>query len=223
MTRFAFDSLHDEARRAIGDEGLRPFTRRTGLALGLVRSLMEGRDLSVSNTLAIAEALGYEVNVQPKKYSSGFSDPDGISDLASTSAFRGGYLPIPWHPEVNFRGSSPVAFSASWLAQEGLQPDFLKAIVPTMINFSTAIAKNTVAVLDTTAEQSSGSATWCYRDGPAIGVCRAAFHEDLVVLIANECSNEVRVVKRSAPEALRLLGRVVWLGILLTDAIRTDE
>lgn len=213
MTRIALETLQLEAQRAIAKEGLRPFTRRTGLAMGVVRSLSDGRDMSVSSTLSVAEALGFEVFAQPKRFSGGLSEPAAESDLTDSNAMRAGFLPLPWHEELGFTGSAPVAFSASWLASEGLAPEVLKAVVPTSANISLAEPKNIVAVLDTSAAQKGSMGQWCYREGTDIGICRAAFDNDVMVLFSGTEDGHLRILPRPAPPGFKILGRVVWLGL----------
>lgn len=214
MTRFALEAMQQEAQRAIASEGLRPFTRRTGLAMGLVRSLADGRDLSVSSALAVADALGYDVFAQPKRFSGGFSEDESDVNLGDKNALRSGFLPIPWHEATGLRGSAPVAFSATWLASEGLSPDFLKAVVPTATHFSMGDPKNTVALLDTSAAQVGSDAQWCYVDGKEVILSRIAFDMNVVVLFASAQSGPVRIVSRPLPQGFRLLGKVAWLGLL---------
>lgn len=57
--------------RCIDAEGLRPFSRRVGLPVGVVRSIRDGRDVAVSNLHTACESLGLELYVGP---------PRGIGD-----------------------------------------------------------------------------------------------------------------------------------------------
>lgn len=169
---------------------------------------------SISRAKEICDALGLEFYIGPKRDLRGFSDPAGTSELSDVEAIRAGFLPIPWHQEAMKRGSAPVALQASWLASEGISPDGLTAIVPTQVGFSLSEAKNTVAILETAALQKGSGALWCYRDGGELGVSRAAFNSDVIVLFPGADEGEARIVDRKSPSGLKMLGRVVWLGLL---------
>ena len=167
---------------------------------------------NITRAREICDALGLDFHIGRKKSGPGFAEPEGGSDLGKKEALRAGFLPIPWHPEVKIRGSAPVAFSQSWLAAEGLISDFLQAVTPDFSRLSYAIAKNTVAVIDTNSPRKGFSGIWCYLDGTAIGLGRAAFNADFTVLLPAEESGEIRIVERPLPSTFKMLGRVVWLG-----------
>lgn len=163
----------------------------------------------------LARVLGLECYFGPKREFSGFAEGSETADLGKVEAIRGGYLPIPWHDQARGTGSSPVAFMQSWIATQGLIPDFLRAVVPTIVNLSFTAAKNTVAVLDTKAPHKGGAGIWCYREGPSVGICRAAFRPDMTILLPGDDDGEVRIVEKSASSSFAILGKVVWLGLLV--------
>jgi hypothetical protein len=101
-----------------------------------------------------------------------------------------------------------------WIVAQALTPDFLRAVMPTIVNLSFSPAKNTVAVVDTSAPKKRGTDVWCYKDGSKIGVCRAAFRKDLAVLLPGDDEGEVGIVDLPASTGFSFLGRVVWLGIM---------
>lgn len=212
MTRFAFETLHQEALRAIEAEGLRPFARRTGIALGIIRSLVDGRDLSVSNTLALVDALGFNVSVSRGGAVSGFSEGEAATDLGKKETLRAGFLPIPWHPEAGRQGSAPVAFSHDWLASQGLIPDFLRAAMPNFADSSFAMAKNTVAILQVNAARKGAGSIWCYRDGMTIGMARVIFVDGAAAIVPSAEASQTLVIPKEATPGLGLLGKVVWFG-----------
>lgn len=163
----------------------------------------------------LARVLGLECYFGPKRELKGFSEKGSDGDLGRPEALRAGYLPIPWHEATARRGSAPVAFQAAWLASEGIAPDFLKAVIPDELQLSVALAKNTVAVLDTSAAQKGASGLWCYKDGSAITVGRMAFAENVMVLFSDADSDgPVRIIERPAPRTFTILGKAIWLGVL---------
>lgn len=163
----------------------------------------------------LARVLGLECYFGPKRPMAGFSEGSDADDLGKIEAIRGGYLPIPWHDQAREAGSSPVAFMQSWIAAQALIPDFLRAAVPSIVNLSFRVAKNTVAVMDTSASRKGSSGIWCYRDGATVGICRAAFRKDMTILLPGDDDGEVRVIETPAPATFSILGKVVWLGLLV--------
>lgn len=160
----------------------------------------------------LARVLGLECYFGPKRELRGFSDDGDSSDLTRADALRGGYLPIPWLDAVTRKGSSPFAIAQSWLASSGLNPDHLRAIEANDVHLPFPFEGKPVAVIDTVASQLGSDHLWAYRDGSGINVSRAAFDRDLAVFFPSGGDGPIRIVKRSAPGDLRLLGRVVWIG-----------
>lgn len=212
-TAALFDAL--EARRAdLGisqaEVGRRAFGRSDSSAL---QNIKRGSAPTWENLNALCAALGLVVRIDPKEsVMSAFAEPKEKSDLGRTEALRAGYLPIPWHDAAMRKGSAPVALQASWLASEGIVPDNLRAVVPDRLQLDIALAKNTVAILDTTAAQKGGSGMWCYKDGASVGICRAAFHADMVILVPSDAKDPLRVISRPLPIDFKILGRLVWSG-----------
>lgn len=162
----------------------------------------------------VARVLGLECYFGPKRELSGFSEDTERGDLGRADALRAGYLPIPWHDAARRRGSAPVALQSAWLASEGLAPDHLRAIVPDAMKLSVTEAKNSVAVVDTVAAQKGASGLWCFADGASIGVSRAAFSANVIVLFPAEEDGDIRIIDKPAPSTFRILGKVIWLGVL---------
>lgn len=163
----------------------------------------------------LARVLGLECYFGPKREMAGFSEDGGEGDLGKIEALRGGYLPIPWHELAKRKGSAPVAFQSAWLASEGIAPDHLRAVVPDNLQLDIALAKNTVAILDTIAVQKGGSGLWCYDDNGRLTIGRAAFVDQSVVLLPDgDRDDPVRLLSRPLPRGFTILGRAIWLGVL---------
>lgn len=191
------------------------------LAVGnysLIKNMRAARGVdkrySFQSLQELARVLGLECYFGPKRKLGGFAEGSARGDLGHTEALRAGYLPIPWHDAAKRRGSSPVAFQSAWLASEGLAPDHLRAIVPNALNLSVTESKNSVAVVDTVAAQNGASGLWCFVDGTSIGVSRAAFSANVIVLLPTEEGGDLRIIDKPAPSSFRMLGKVVWLGML---------
>ena len=160
----------------------------------------------------LARVLGLECYFGPKRELRGFSEGDEPQDLSNIEAIRGGYLPIPWLDASTRKGSSPFAVAQSWLASNALAPDHLRAVEATNVHLPFPFEGKPVAIVDTVAAQRGASHLWAYREGPTTNISRAAFDNDLAVLFPGGDDGPIRLIKRSAPGDVTLLGRVVWIG-----------
>lgn len=160
----------------------------------------------------LARVLGLECYFGPKRELRGFSEGGEAQDLTRVEAIRGGYLPIPWLDTQTRKGSAPFAILQSWLASNGLAPDHLRAVEASEVHLPFPFEEKPVAVIDTVAAQKGSSHLWAYREGSVINVSRAAFDSDLAVLFPGGDDGPIRLVKRSAPGDVKLLGKVVWMG-----------
>lgn len=167
---------------------------------------------SISRAKEICDAIGLEFYIGPKRELSGFSEPSRHGDLSTPEALRAGYLPIPWLDATARAGSAPFAILQSWLASNGLVPDNLRAVEPRDIHLPFPFEGKPVAVIDTVASQRGTEGLWAYRDGPAVMISRAAFDADVIVLFPGGEDGSIRIVRRTGPGNVSMIGRVVWLG-----------
>lgn len=111
----------------VRQEGLRPLSRRLDIPLGVIRSLMSGRDVSGENLKALAEKLGLEFYIGPPR------TPDVMavgSDDELTPEADAAFLDH-FDLQVSAGAGSlgvaepvdPVPFSAKWLRRHGLRPN----------------------------------------------------------------------------------------------------
>ena len=68
MTLHGIDTLVEAVRQRIEAEGLRPFATRTGIPLGQLRSVLQGRAARYTTLQAIASVLGMRLYVGPAEY-----------------------------------------------------------------------------------------------------------------------------------------------------------
>lgn len=73
--RRGIERLREEVRRRVETEGLRPFAARTGIPMGRVRGLLDGRAALSSTLEAAAAALGLEIDVGPPQSGSPVDAP----------------------------------------------------------------------------------------------------------------------------------------------------
>ncbi|MDB5661114.1 MAG: hypothetical protein JWS10_3729, partial [Cypionkella sp.] len=75
-------------------------------------------------------------------------------------------------------------------------------------------AKKTVAVIQTNAAQRGSGGVWCFQEGANIGIARTVFVDGIPILLPRTENEEARTLSKRAALAARLLGKVVWLGII---------
>jgi len=107
----------------VQDEGLRPLARRTAIPLGVIRSILEGRDISSSNLNLVADKLGLEFYVGPKRElgRERAPEPQDDGDVAFLDHFD--LQPAAGHGSLGVGApTEPIPFSARWLRRHGLRP-----------------------------------------------------------------------------------------------------
>ena len=67
MTRFGVDYLRRAVKRRVKTEGLRPFSVRTGIPLGQLRSLIQGRAARATTLERMSSVLGLEFYIGPAR------------------------------------------------------------------------------------------------------------------------------------------------------------
>lgn len=95
--------VKSRVQHCVEAEGLRPFARRVGLPVGVVRSVQAGRDISASNLIAICEVLGLEFYIGPKRDVA----PPPASETAPRSIRR--WIALKLCPELREGGARHVA------------------------------------------------------------------------------------------------------------------
>lgn len=163
--------------------------------------------------MRLAEVLGLEFYFGPHRRASGFAEPENGSDLGRQEALRAGFLPLPWHPAMNRRGSAPVAFARTWLEQEGLVPDTLSAIEPDEVRIATnSTDAPLLAVIDSAARRSGPPAAWAMVLAGRILLAQVQFEPRATLLFGVKPDGSARILFDGERDVLRTLGRVVWLG-----------
>jgi hypothetical protein len=163
--------------------------------------------------MRLADVLGLEFYFGPRRRAFGFAEPEKGSDLGREEALRAGFLPLPWHPAMNRRGSAPVAFARAWLEQEGLVPDTLSAIEPDEVRLPANSADAPLlAVIDSAARRHGPPSPWALVLAGRILLAQVQFEPRATLLFGVKPDGSARVLFDGEREVLRTLGRVVWLG-----------
>ncbi|MDQ1847697.1 S24 family peptidase [Gemmobacter fulvus] len=121
MTRFGLIALQERVKAAVDAEGIRPFARRAGVGVGVVRSMLESRDPAYSSAEALAKALQLDFgfgSVSPLP-----SPPEPTPEL---------FAQIPLHDALLAAGTGStngpdmviefLAFRRDWLRRLGVSP-----------------------------------------------------------------------------------------------------
>lgn len=160
----------------------------------------------------LAAVLDLEFYFGPKRAVTGFSETDAVTDFDRKEALRGGFLPIPWHAECRRNGSAPIAFARLWLDENHLAPDGLTAVVPHAIGMSQAVAKDAVALVDSSASRKDSHGLWCMKDKGQITVALVTFNDAAIIIHASDSLTPPRILTPQDLGVGSILGRVVWLG-----------
>lgn len=177
---------------------------------GLIRDIRAGRIPSADRIEALFHYLGLEVYFGPKRSN---PLPTAIAaNHAPDEAAPSGFLTIPWAEMTLGTGSAPISFSRAWLAEQGLQVDFLKAAKPDRVEVDGVPAQNTLAILDARPGQRTGHGLWCYRGAGQVTVAHVTFADGVTILHPARAETPPQVLDARAVASLVMLGKVVWLG-----------
>lgn len=131
MTQADINMLRALVQHHVEKEGLRPFSRRIDLPVGVVRSIQDGRDLGVSNLLDACEKLGFEFYIGPKR-DVGPPDPShpapgdvriGDEEYSLIPRYEVNVSAGPGLVPVSEEIDGRLAFSRSWLIRHGINAD----------------------------------------------------------------------------------------------------
>lgn len=208
-------------------EGLRPFSRRIGVPLGVVRSAIKGLDLSGSNINALCKALGLEFYIgfprTPENTAlNGFAEKaaEYISPAVdgSEEALKQGFLPVPYSKHDPIRenqGVSPIAFARSWLIEQALHPDNLTIIEVPEDNMVPTLEKGALALINSAPAQGDNQ-IWAYLDGDKLKAARLSnLGGDGIIIAHDNHKYKPTALTGDKSGSVIRLGRVIWSGHIL--------
>lgn len=206
--------------RAVVDQALldqKVSARQASMAVvghdGLIRDIRAGRLPSIDRVEALFEFLGLEAYFGPKRRQAGPPQLSLMSaNIDADADVPFGFVPIPWAEVGLGKGSAPIAFARSWLAERGLKPDFLKAAMPDVLDLDHTRIDETVALLDTAPAARKGHQLWCFRESGLVRVAHITFGGDITVISPASADESPRIIKGAPEKDLLMLGKVVWLG-----------
>lgn len=179
---------------------------------GLIRDIRAGRIPSVDRIEALFNYLGLEFYFGPRRRAVEHQSSPALANLPLDEAAPSGYLTIPWAEARVGRGSSPVAFSRSWIEAHDLVPDFLQAAEPDTIDIHGRTSLDTLALLDTRMALRRGHGLFCFRESGRLTVANVTFRGTLTVLHSARSEDAPRFLDQAAFGQITVLGKVAWLG-----------
>ena len=121
MTHDTDRHLKEALGQYVQQEGLRPTARRTGIPLGVIRAIIEDRDVSGANLRLATEKLGLEFYIGPKReYFAGREEPAPV-ELAQVDRFSLAVSAGPGASEVAMPDET-VPFAAQHLRRHKIKP-----------------------------------------------------------------------------------------------------
>lgn len=216
MTRFGLDRLKQALTAEVERDGLRPFARRHGLAVGVVRSIIDGRDTSFSNTMQVAEALQipagvfHETNTQMEVGYDGDGDDFAPILRMEVEASAGAGALNDDIPEV----AGKLAFRRDWLRKIGVKPERATLITVTGDSMAPELRPGDLALID------QDRSTWEHNkvfalvdlDG-GVRIKRVLVDKGRALVLMSDNPAHLPEARTGSDAArVRCLGRVVWSG-----------
>lgn len=167
-----------------------------------IQNLKRGSSPTIERLQPIAEALGLEVYIGPKRSEAGLADP------AQTYAADRPYLPLPWHRIARSRSAPPIALSSAWLTENKMNPENLSVVCPAKL-FGDDADLTAVAVIDESAIRTAAPEVWALSLRGKVVV--ALIQNETAALVVHQ-KGMVRLMHGAEREATIMLGKVVWIG-----------
>lgn len=220
MTRFGVNAIYDLVRAGIDEHGIRPFARKIGVPVGVVRSAEARRDLSASSLQMLCNALSFEFYIGPPREITPAPEVNVDGSRFATvarhdaSASAGGGF-------VNF-DEAPIdhlAFSKTWLMQNGIQPGASVLINARGRSMEPSIYDGDLVMIDRRKREVRNGRIYVYND-PADGtrVKRLEVVPGHAIIVRSDNPDQ----KEFPPEyhtedamnaiAQNIIGEVVWSG-----------
>lgn len=223
MTRFGIEALQERVKAAVDAEGMRPFARRAGVGLGVVRSMIEGRDSSFSNVIAVSNALRMEL---------GFGI-EGPSPLQTLNVDGSDYTHIPLHDALLAAGSGAcngteevienLAFRKDWLKRIGVSASAARLARVQGDSMQPSLWHGDMILIDGRSNapperakdqrDQRRSPIFALLDNGEARVKRIQrISEDTLMLLSDNTDYQPELRQGKALSDLRVIGKVVWWG-----------
>lgn len=223
MTQADTNMLRALVQHHVEKEGLRPFSRRIGLPVGVIRSIQDGRDVSMSNLLAACEKLGFEFYIGPKR---DVGPPDPVRPMPGDVRIGDEEYSLIARYEVNVSagaGLIPIseevdgrmAFSRSWLIRHRISADLAGLVKVRGDSMFPTIPDGALVLVHAAEMIVSGAGIFAFsRDGEAfikrlLPVDRAPDGRPTsMVIMSDNAEYQPEVVTGPDLNELRIVGRI---------------
>lgn len=187
-----------------------------------IQGLKKGSVPSIDRVAAMARVLGLECYVGPPRTKASAFREDRAEGACATLAPPTGYATLVWDASANLPGIVPIAFSDAWLLRHGIDQERHLSVwlgeAP-----KSAPDVDRIAIIDRQAKRSGGPHLWALRfSGPRIEALSVQFDGATPMLLPTAAHPEVRFLRSASVEPL-LLGRVLWLGNLVSRDPREER
>lgn len=166
---------------------------------------------------AIARALGLELYLGLPR-AAGLAEEAVPTDLGKAEAIRAGYMPIPWHELARHKHRPPICVDQGWLDRHKLDAATLAMVQPARIHARPAVAEH-IALVDTSARPAPDAQLWAFVERGTVTIGVIQNDRQALLLHGAEHGDQVRIVTDKEREAIRMLGRAVWIGSLATSTV----
>ncbi len=204
----------------IGDESIRSFAERSGIAEGTVRNLLKEGLPRLDNLLRMAGAAGVsvqwlatgnasnEVNEQRGLYRADIGDDFTLVPVYDVTASAGHGASIDQE-----RVDTQIAFRRDWVRREGLSSNGLAALRTDGDSMEPTIRDGALLLIDSTQRKIGNDGIYVLRYDDHLLAKRLQRQVDGTILVSSDNKTYQTVkVEHQQLGSLDIIGRVVWIG-----------
>jgi phage repressor protein C with HTH and peptisase S24 domain len=222
MTRFGLEELKQRTAAAVEAEGLRAFSRRAGVGIGSVRSVLEGRDPSFSNADAIATSLGLNLGFGPVPQPQ-FIDKAPDAEFARIPLYDAGLAAGVGLINDSEEVIDFLAFRRDWLNGIGVTPANAilarvegDSMLPTLHAGDMVLidrARRDIPVRKRGRRSRRRAPIYALRDDGKARIKRIERpEEDVLMLLSDNSSIGPDLIRAADIAILDIIGQVMWWG-----------
>lgn len=215
--------VRDRAAEAVEAEGLRPFARRSGVSVGVLRSILDNRDPSFSNTSAVAEALGMEIHaVMAHTLPNVLPDASEEGYLAQIPILEAFFAAGSGHLNGDAEVIGHLAFRRDWLTKIGISPGHARVARAKGDSMAPGIGSGDLVLIDTAktladvptraAKDRRSTPVYAFKQDGEARIKRLQRPADRSLLILSDNPAFEPEVIDPSDRDFELLGQVVWSG-----------
>lgn len=210
----------DRLRQALTAEvehvGLRPFARQHGLPVGVIRSIMDGRDTSFSNTMQVAEVLRLPAGLFPEDSRAGLVreieiDGQEFASIPRVSA-EASAGPGAVNGDAEVVGS--LAFRRTWLREHGIKPGSALLVTVTGDSMRPSIQAGDLVLLDRDRTEIVNGRPYIFVDVDGETRLKRLHRlgRNTLALVSDNPDHPPELRDGTDAARVQVIGQVVWSG-----------